>query len=236
MSPNAASLPGMGSMFHPSYGPVRYSVREIPNDTPDEQVESTISLMREYACEDSTNPAVVADVSRAYASDPITDTWAYLHRNGDRGMQFVRDEDSYAPFSAYEFSQPDRWTPMVESLARPEMLARIDNPHGDCDDFCTYGAAHLLARGVPCSFVTVAADGSDPTMFSHVYLCAYPADGPYAGRRVPLDLSHGAYPGWEVRQVYRREEWPVRSSAVRLFAIAAAVGVGVWAAKRRMFA
>jgi hypothetical protein len=70
-----------------------------------------------------------------------------------------------------------------------------------------YGAAHLMARGVPCSFVTVAADDSDPSMYSHVYLAAYPN-----GQRVPIDLSHGHYPGWEtVNRFGKRKEWPIGS-------------------------
>lgn len=120
-------------------------------------------------------------------------------------MQFQRDEATAAPWDL------DVWNPVVETLIRPADQATMANPIGDCDDFAMYGAAHLLSRGVPCSFVTIAADASAPRMFSHVYLAAYPKVGQFAGMRVPLDLSHGHFPGWEHGETFRIEEWPVRT-------------------------
>lgn len=200
--------------MHPTLGRCEYSVTEI-SDVPDEQVEQTVGLMSQYATEDVATPGIQSDVTRAWQSaDPITDTWNYLRRNGDRGMRFVRDEENGAAWSDYEFAIPGRWRPVVELIARPRALANATSPQGDCDCFCNYGAAHLLARGVPVSFVTVAADRTDPSLYSHVYLVAYPVDGPYAGQRIPLDLSHGPYPGWEVRNVFRKREWPIAGSGM----------------------
>lgn len=204
MSP--AAFPMSGTLVHPVLGPVRYQINEVPDD-PDQQVEQTIALMRRYAVEDSTCPQFQGDVSSCAQSDPIDDVWRYLSRkDGVRGMQFVRDETTGAPFS----ERVGKWSPIVETLIRPVDQAGLLQPQGDCDDFSMYGAAQLLARGVPCAYVTVAADDSDPTMYSHVYLVAYPQSGPYAGRRVPLDLSHGDHPGWETQNRFgKRREWPL---------------------------
>jgi len=197
-----------GTLNHPALGPVRYQLTEVSDD-PDTQVEQTIALMKQYALEDSQSPLLNMDVLTAKRGDPIDDTWAYLSRKeGIRSMHFVHDEDTGAPWA-----DMGRWRPIVETLMRPCDQVVAPQPQGDCDDFSMYGAAHLLARGVPCSFVTVAADSSDPSIYSHVYLAAYPRSGKYAGRRVPLDLSHGGSAGWETSNRYgKRREWPVSDS------------------------
>ena len=219
-SAQPAFLPPSGLIVHPALGPVRYSIREV-SDVPDRQVAQTISMMSAYARADSTDPAVRADAARARATgDPIADTWTHLRRGGLRGMRFVRDEVTAAPFSEYEYASPGRWNPLVESFARPELLARSEDPHGDCDCFCMYGAAHLIILGIPVAFCTVAADASDPQTFTHVYLVAYPG-----GERVPLDLSHGPYPGWETGKVYRKQEWSIGNGNLFLaFGAAALLG------------
>ncbi len=63
-------------------------------------------------------------------------------------------------------------------------------------------------------------------MYSHVYLVAYPKDGQFAGMRVPLDLSHGWYPGWEHQEYWRKTEWPLGTSmsSSLLWGAAAAAG------------
>jgi hypothetical protein len=73
-----------------------------------------------------------------------------------------------------------------------------------------YVAALLAAAGIPCAFVTVAADPLDPAHFTHVYVAAYPAPGV----RVAMDASHGDYAGWECPNRYgRRVEWPLGESS-----------------------
>jgi hypothetical protein len=202
MSP---AFPTAGVIDHPAYGRVKYRVSEISLD-PDTQVAQTIDLMKRYALEDAPKSALQADVARSIQTgDPLQDVWWWCKREGGRGMRFVRDEDSARPFQPLE-TITDQWRPIVESIARPTLLATTPNPQGDCDCFCTYGAAHLIARGVACAFCTVAASEQTPTEYSHVYLVAYPK----SGGRVPLDLSHGPYAGWETENKFgKRMEWPV---------------------------
>lgn len=239
-TPPRVSLPYKGVVYHPGITPVAgydqaqvsFEIHEVPDD-PYAQVREVIGLMKRYANEDSSSLGLLADAQRATVSgDPISDTWNYVKRGGLRGMRFVRDEETVLPFSDYEYNVPGTWRPFVEAISRPVMLAQsdYDSPIGDCDCFATYGAAHLISKGVDCAFVTVAADSRDPELFSHVYLVAYPRSGAYAGRRVPLDLSHGPFPGWEVERVFKREEWPVCGGMKdRLLLLAGLIGAGIFA-------
>jgi len=197
-----------GTLVHPVLGPVRYEITEVSDD-PDTQVEQTIGLMKKYALQDSANPILLSDSRTCTQGDPIEDVWGYLSRkDGIRQMQFIHDEDSARPWGDI-----GRWHPIVEFLMRPVDQVTAAKPQGDCDDFSMYGAAHLIARGVPVSYCTVAADDGDPSIYSHVYLVAYPREGKYAGQRVPLDLSHGWTVGWETENRYgKRREWPVDGS------------------------
>ena len=214
-----------GTVVHPDLGAVNYELTQVSDD-PDTQVSDVIGIMSRYACEDSgsISPDVI---QAAVTGDALTDTWNYLSRfHGSRGMQFVRDEKTANQCSL----GIQQWNPVVETLIRPVDEAGLAAPFGDCDDFAMYGAAHLLALGVPCSFVTVAAMAENPAIYSHVYLVAYPNSGPYAGERVALDLSHGSHLGWEVANMFgKRKEWPVKTAGFWPLLFLVAIGLGVWA-------
>ena len=192
---------------HPTWGDVRYEAVLVPDD-PDEQVAAVIGTMRRYVLEDYRSPAIAAEAQRALKLDPNPTTAVFWHTK--RSLSFVRDEVLAAPM------QPNHDYPIVEVLVRPVDMASMCGGGGgscrragDCDDYAMYAAALLLNLGVPVSFVTLAADGADPSRYSHVYLAAYPA----GGERVALDTSHGQYPGWEAPNYYgKRTEWPVSGS------------------------
>jgi hypothetical protein len=82
----------------------------------------------------------------------------------------------------------------LQGLISPEILIRMDKPEGDCAIFSMGIAAMLRCLGVPYEFVTVKVNRREPTLYGHVYLYAVMSDG----RRIPLDASHGDYPGWQV--------------------------------------
>lgn len=171
-------------------------------------------MMRRYVQEDYNSPEIRKAVYESVLSgDPVYDTFRAVKQR----MQFVSDEATVRPVQ--EVSQ----LPVVEALTRPKDMARLRYKRGDCDDFVMYGAALLTAQGVPVSFVTVAADPGAPETWSHVYLAVYPESGPYAGRRIPLDISHGPYVGWETGQAFRRQEWPITAKlqmvTIGLFAV-----------------
>lgn len=223
-----AHVSSSGVLNHPQLGMCAYRLSEVSAD-PEEQVRQVIGLMRDYACEDAQSSYIRSDVAAAQSTgDPIADTWNWIARHGGRrGMQFQRDESTAAPLDL------DRWNPVVETLIRPADQSQLASPIGDCDDFAMYGAAHLLCLGVPCRFVTIAAEAEAPRIFSHVYLAAYPKRGQYAGMRVPMDLSHGFYPGWEHGHIFRIQEWPVETWMSSPLVLAAA-GVGGYLLYRAM--
>lgn len=90
-------------------------------------------------------------------------------------------------------------------LIRPAVLGAMPfpwPPEVDCDELAMYGAALLLAMGVPCQFVTVSTDPKDPTRFTHIYVQAIREDGTKV-----LDF-YGPEPGWEPHYI-RRKEWEI---------------------------
>src|SRR5579872_2361069 len=187
-----------GAAYHPAFDAV-VNFEAIPlSDDPDLQVAQTIDLMRQYVRADSGSIPIQQEAQYVAANssgDPCSDVFWHVKNK----VQFQKDEVSAAPWAA---SFPGE---IVEWLVRPQDLARMDRPAEDCDGFSQYTPALLRALGVPCSFVTVAVDPRDPSRYSHVYLACYPN-----GQRVPLDVSHGPYPGWEAPNPYgKKREWPI---------------------------
>lgn len=103
-------------------------------------------------------------------------------------------------------------------LIAPGDLLRLSDRKGDCSTFTLLLCALLESLGVRTEFVSVAVEPDEPTLYSHVYARAVLPDG----TRLPLDASHGRYPGWEVpaADVFRKQVWdgegePIPDQAVR---------------------
>jgi transglutaminase-like putative cysteine protease len=96
-----------------------------------------------------------------------------------------------------------------ELLLSPEfLLLQLPNAVGDCDDFSTLLVTLLMQNGVMNNyFCTIAADKYTPDDYTHVYVKTISADG----RVISLDTSHGMYPGWETRNIYKSTDWSVVS-------------------------
>lgn len=192
-----------GTAYHPELGElVNYEAVPLSTD-PDTQVAQTIQRMRRNVIEDAASAPILRDaaaIQQSGSGDPCADTfWWVKNRVG-----FRQDEQLAAPVR--RFLDGD----VVEVLIRPRDLANMGRPLEDCDGFASFAPALLRAQGVPCNFVTVAADPREPGRFSHVYAACYP-NGP-DWPRVSLDVSHGPYPGWECTetgQVTRVKEWPI---------------------------
>jgi hypothetical protein len=188
----------VGTAYHPNFGgQVRYQAVPLSTD-PDTQVAQTIALMRANVRADSSSWPIQRDAAAmdSGTGDDCSDAWDWARKR----VHFQQDEQTAAPLQPY-FDDD-----IVEVLIRPRDLADMDRPVEDCDGFHQYVPALLRAKGVPCNFVTVAADAREPDRFSHVYVACYPN-----GKRIALDASHGAYPGWEVPEMYvgRKREWPI---------------------------
>lgn len=93
----------------------------------------------------------------------------------------------------------------LQLLIAPHALLAMRNPAGDCAVFTPLVCALLGALNVQYEIVTVACDPRQPEVYSHVYARAVTKQGQY----IPLDASHGKYPGWEVPREHqiRKQVW-----------------------------
>jgi hypothetical protein len=125
--------------------------------------------------------------------------WACKHM-----MTFVQD----APALARMFGPHDA----LELLVSPAAMIRCRQMEGDCDDFTMMACAMLGCLAIPFEILTVAASPQDPSRFSHVYARAVMPDG----SRIPMDVSHGKYPGWEVPRArqFRVQVWDSEGNAI----------------------
>ena len=220
----------VAAIYHPGLGRVVNYQVEFVEDDPDVQVAQVVEIMCRYTEADTNEPAVVRQAAQALElgnGDSLAGVWELVRRQ----MRFVRDEQLAAPLQPFYKDQ------FVETFIRPvDIAAMCDDPQlpcrrlGDCDDFVMYAAALLHTLGVPCKFVTIAADARDPQQYTHVYLAAYQPDG----SRVPFDASHGDYVGWEHQGAYRLKEWPIGTERiVRKWALIGAIVAGGWVAYRK---
>ena len=210
-----------GEAVHSLLGVGRYHITELGSH-PDAQVAQTMTIMAARASEDAKRPDFKAHAARIFAGADPSDTQEIINRafrHVKNAIHFQRDEVSGAGLAGVEPAD------LIEFIVRPADMARyVDRgiAIGDCDDFSMYLAALLATQGLQTKFCTVAADEHFRDQFSHVYVVCYTD-----GQRIPLDASHGDYPGWEVameRPVWRTQEWPACGgcSLVSLAMIAAA--------------
>lgn len=90
-------------------------------------------------------------------------------------------------------------------LIAPGVMARSGSKKGDCDCFTMMLLSLLTCLGVPWKICTIKCQREMPWRWSHVYSCVT-LD---SGARLPLDASHGKFPGWEVpaADVFEYAEW-----------------------------
>ena len=216
-----------GTILQPELGgAVPFRVDTVP-DAPDQQVAITINLMRRYALESAATPELRRDLELARQVGN-GDVIAGIHALVRRGLRFRNDDET-----ASSINSPHNAT-TVEVLVAPVDLSRAieagRQPAEDCDGFSMYCAALLYAAGIPCGFVTVAADPLAPGQFTHVYSVAWPDQD----TRVPVDASHGDYAGWECPNRYgRRIEWPLVQPRHHPVIIAVLLVAAAWFATRK---
>ena len=219
-----------GTHDHPVYGPVSYLVEDIGWD-PDGQVARTLGRMGERVREDRSDPGFCAwcrqVIGAEYGELPDMEVVDRAYAHVKSTMTFQRDEVTGAGVGGYPAEE------VVEVIVRPREMAGFvaqGRGMGDCDDFTMYLAGILECYGIPTEFCTVAADQRAPRNYSHVYLVAYPTDDRGIRIRVPLDASHGEYPGWETANTFgRRTQWPVATTGGFMGIVGwAMVGVAAW--------
>jgi len=173
-------------------------------ETPDTNrlTQLTAARMRWAIVDGAINPLVVEVTNGALAAAGLTiaspqieitrAVWGWIRAH----VAFVSDETVLVDALGLEGE--------LELLITPPVLLSMARPAGDCDDFTMLAGAMLLAAGIPrVEVTTVAADPTDHTRWSHVYLTATLGNG----ARVVMDCSHGEWFGWEAPQYYARRYW-----------------------------
>jgi hypothetical protein len=211
--------------YHPDFGGLAaYEIKSLPEGA-DGQVRETIREVAGHVLRDANDPLVMEHAGRALQLGngcPITGVWNWVKPR----IRFQQDEDTARRLHIVDRRVPD----IIEVVIPPRDQARlIEMGRGveDCDGFTGYAECLLLALGVPIKFVTVSADAEQPTRFSHVYVASY-----LNGRRIPLDFSHGEYPGWECPNTGRLQEWDLSianaPSGETVALVAAALLAAAW--------
>lgn len=198
----------------------------VTSDDPDQQVADAIRLMSQYVREDWATPQIRADVAQAVGAspDPLPNIFSFIKGR----VRFLHDQQiADALLPRYQW-------PVVEVLIRPRDISLMCQAgectrFGDCDDFAMYTAAMVKAAGLKPAFVTISADPMQRDRFSHVYVVAYRTDG----ERVPVDVSHGQYPGWEAPNLGRLKEWPIFPSLWPYLLALGLVAVLAWPRLKR---
>lgn len=197
----AAPSGRVGRIAHPLFGvaPIRATTWRRPEDD-EAATAQTVAAMAEFIRQDACHPLIrqaTYEAVGALRGDPAADV-AAVFRWIKRRVRFIEDRE-LARLGG--FPAPDQ----AEVLVRPVDLLTMPQPAGDCDCQAMLGAAMLRALGIDSELVTIAADPGDRSRYSHVYLAAILP----GGARVPLDLSHGRYPGWAARTLGKVRTWSI---------------------------
>lgn len=181
----------------------------------DTATKQTVDLMCRFIRESSIDP-VVQDAANyirqrmAGGDSPAQLAWGVFWF-AKHNCKFVVDE---APLMRFERIAPGSGLGQQDMLISPAVLLRMDpwERKGDCDDFTMLCCALLKALGVPFVIVTIAADPSDPSRWSHVFCMAL------CPNAIPVDASHGSGPGWMVpaEHTFRWQCWDEQGSAVKV--------------------
>lgn len=96
-----------------------------------------------------------------------------------------------------------------EKLYPPQQLLKIKA--GDCDDISMLLGAFLLALGYPARLITISANPSQPTEFSHVYVEGEVPPG--SGQWVPMDAARvDSEFGVAPPNYFRKRAWSLTDS------------------------
>ena len=179
--------------------PIRISARSTDPTNNHTSTVDTIRQMGPLADASSNHPLVLQAVQIATSNlyqadyrDLAEAIWHYIHTHITFAVDEATMEKMGIPTS----------NPTKELLITPPTLLAMAQPTGDCDDFSMLARAMLRTVGIKMSFITIKADRSEPSKWSHVYGKAY-----WPGGNMPFDCSHGEWPGWESPVYWERREW-----------------------------
>ncbi len=170
--------------------PAPIVAREIPaGSNVDEATLKTVQQMAEYVRQSMHDPLIQAAARRAVdtfglgGSSDQAKLWAVFWWI-KHVVKFESDENTLLRLGRRDEQ---------DLLISPSVLLRMRRPKEDCDGFSMLAACMLACEGVPVGLVAVAVDPDEPERWSHVF-CIAQVDGEV----VPIDASHGLWPGWMV--------------------------------------
>jgi hypothetical protein len=205
-----------------NHGP-RLVVERVTAETDNDKVtQQTIRTMARYVRESLKDPLVLSAASQAQRrfgsgstapgdarSRRMLDVWGVFWFIKHL-VKFQSDDGKALQYPQLAQDSGD-W--LQDLLVSPSVLLRMQQPKEDCDGFTMLAAAMLAALDIPAYIVTVAADPKEPSRWSHVFAAAV-----IDGKTIPLDTSHGLYPGWMVPQehIYRIQAWDLDGAKANL--------------------
>lgn len=178
------------------------SVQSSPDA--DEGTAQTIGIMAQHIKDGANDPLVEAasiDAVRRFRGGPLA-------RRGELEKAACSDfwwAKHFITFVHHDvLGREWKLDDPLQVLVTPEALIRMKRPEGDCAIFAMLVCSMLRCQQIPYELVTVAANPKEPGVYSHVHCRAVLPEG-----RLPLDASHGLYPGWEVPSVdvFRKQVW-----------------------------
>jgi hypothetical protein len=183
--------------------PIIKEVTQAPADS-DGATELTVKKMCEYIAKAASSPICqrAAQEAMRYAQGkPEMIPWGVFFCARHR-VKFSRDEGRL-----FQSGDPEA----LDLLVAPDVLLSSSNPTEDCDGFTMLACCLLQILGVPAYIVTVATDPGDHERWSHVFAIA-----DLNGQRIPIDASHGKFPGWMVPQahIFRWQAWDLAGNKV----------------------
>lgn len=188
----------MTNFYAPSY-----TLGVIPTNAidPDKQTFDTIQQMRSIVRRSINDPQMIELTKQVLKGVSLMDDVAVACRIFywiKANIAFV--EDSVLSNQYLGSNQDPNGQ---DFLVTPIRLVTVDRK-GDCDDFSMLAATMLDIIGIECKFVTIAADGRNPNIFSHVYVTAK-----INNNWIGFDTSHGKSPGWEYNKATRYQAWNI---------------------------
>lgn len=189
--------------------PAGVQVSEIQADllSNDVATAQTVRRMCELIAESINDYGVMRCIQKALKLSDIGSRqrmaaacWDWCKRN----IKFVHDDAQLW----HDLGSRDE----LELLISPAVMARARSRKGDCDDFTMMLCAMLCSMGVPCVIKTFKCDRQDPERWAHVCAGVILEDGSL----LPLDASHGDYPGWQVpeRDIFASQLWDMNGNPI----------------------
>src|SRR5271166_5916875 len=197
-----------------------------PSPDPDTATQQTVELMAALIQRSANDPVLkrcVATALKQYSrGGPV---WALRGIDPfQAGAQLRRQAACEAIWwyckhqvkFVHHSKQIDVWLgerDQLQLLIEPAVLVRFPfRMEGDCAIFTMLISAMLECLGIPYEIVTAAVNPQEPSIFSHVWPRSILPDG----SRMPLDASHGKFPGWSVplSHRFRVQVWDADGSPI----------------------